>query len=162
MNKLKKLSDHYDWVTEISSKTIVGLKKTSDMLEVTHNIFFKQYGISNTKFNVLIILYEEQKNGIMLSEIGEQMLVTKANITGLIDRLEKDGFVKRTRDEKDRRKIMAVITKKGIEFTEKVKVEYKKWVENLMSELKEEEKNQLIATLSKLQNALIKSYEFHE
>jgi len=145
----------YEWVDDIASKTIIELKKTSDILEEMHNQFFAKYGISNTKFNVLVILYKGPEEGVILSEIGEQMLVTKANITGLIDRLEKHGFVRRIRDEHDRRKIVAEITKEGKIFLEEVMESYKDWTQNILGDLGQEEKGSLINLLKKMQQGLI-------
>jgi len=155
MIKLKKLIDSYKWVEEIESRTIIELKKTSDMLEELHKNFFEQFGISYTKFNVLVLLYKGPAQGMMLSEIGNQMLVTKPNITGLIDRLEKQGFIKRVRHYSDRRKIMAVITQKGRDFTHEIIENYRTWIKSTMKILEEKEKNQLITILKKLQCGLI-------
>ena len=57
MEKLEKLSESYEWIEKIASKTIIELLKTKDMLEEVHDRFFKEYGLSNTKFNILVILY---------------------------------------------------------------------------------------------------------
>ncbi|WP_094549420.1 MarR family winged helix-turn-helix transcriptional regulator [Petroclostridium xylanilyticum] len=155
MNKLKKLAESYDWVDEIANKTIIELKKTADILEEVHSSFFNKFNISHTKFNVLVILYKNSEEGMTLSDIGEQMLVTKANITGLIDRLEKQGFVKRIRDSVDRRKITAVITEKGKQFTEEIIIKYKEWSRDIMTILNDHEKNQILHILRKLQQGLI-------
>lgn len=92
---------------------------------------------------------------MMLSEISDHMLVTKGNITGLIDRLEKQGYVRRIRDEVDRRKIMAVITEQGKAFTEKVIEEYSEWSKNMMTILNDNEKSQLIKLFGKIQLGLL-------
>ncbi len=155
MSKLQKLIDSYEWVDEIANKVIIELKKTADILEEMHSSFFSKFQISHTKFNVLVILYKNDDKGMMLSEIGEQMLVTKANITGLIDRLEKQGFVERIRDDIDRRKVMAVITEEGKKFTEEIIEEYKEWSKSIMTILNDDEKNNLVSTLVKLQTDLI-------
>lgn len=155
MSKVKKLYESYDWVGEIANKTIIELQKTAEILTELHNDFFSRFDISSTKFNLLVILYTGYDEGMMLSEIGEQMLVTKANITGLVDRLEKQGYVKRKRDLFDRRKVIAMITDKGKSFTEKVIEEYKVWSKSIMTILEDDEKSQLIGLLKKIQGGLI-------
>lgn len=155
MSKARRLYESYDWVGEIANKTIIELQKTAEILEEIHNDFFSGFGISSTKFNLLVILYNSPKEGIMLSEIGEQMLVTKANITGLVDRLEKQGYVKRKRDPKDRRKVIAGITNRGRDFIENTIEEYKKWSKDIMTILSDDEKNNLINCLKKIQNGII-------
>ncbi|MTI66958.1 MAG: MarR family transcriptional regulator [Firmicutes bacterium] len=155
MKKAKKLFESYRWVGEISNKTIIELKKTSDILEEVHNIFFNRFQISSTKFNVLVLLYTSEKEGLMLSELGKEMLVTKANITGLVDRLQKQGLVERKRHHLDRRKIMAVITEKGKKFTKRIMDDYKEWSKYVMTILDDNEKKQLVNLLQKLQTGLI-------
>lgn len=156
MSKAKKLFESYEWVGEVANKAIIELKKTADILEEIHNSFFNRYDISSTKFNLLVILYTGPEEGLMLSEIGESMLVTRANITGLIDRLEKQGYVKRKRDPEDRRKIMANITVEGRAFIGEIIEEYKQWTKSVMGVLDDAQKSQLIDLLKRMQVGLIK------
>ncbi|WP_051003981.1 MarR family winged helix-turn-helix transcriptional regulator [Gottschalkia acidurici] len=152
--KIRGLMDGYNWVNEITNKTIIELKKTADILEEAHNNFFYKYDISNTKFNALAILYNGPKEGMILSEIGDQMLVTRGNITGLIDRLEKQKFVKRVRDDEDRRKIVVIITEEGKVFIEKVIEDYKKWTGVILQSIEVDEKNEFIRILKKFKMKL--------
>jgi MarR family 2-MHQ and catechol resistance regulon transcriptional repressor len=155
LERLKRMAESYAWVEGIASRTIIEFKKTHEMLEEVFENYFQEYDISDSKFNLLVILYNSSEKGLMLSEIGDRMLVTKANITGLIDRLEKQGLVKRIRDDTDRRKIQAVITKKGISFTEEVMRKYKEWSGDIMNILNDDEKSRLINIMSKLQKGLV-------
>jgi len=155
VRKLEKLAQGYRWVEEVASKTIIEIKRTHEMLEEVFDSYFHEYGISDSKFNVLVILYKNPEKSMMLSEIGERMLVTKANITGLIDRLERQGLVRRIRDDMDRRKIRAVMTEKGRNFTAEIIERYKEWTAKIMATLDDREKNQLIGIMTKLQNGLV-------
>ncbi len=155
MSKAKKLYESYEWVGEIANKTIIELQKTADILEEVHNEFFNRFNISSSKFNLLVILYTGPKEGMMLSEIGDEMLVTRANVTGLIDRLEKQGYVERKKDSEDRRKVIAVIADKGRDFIENIIEEYKKWSKDIMTILDDNEKNSLISSLKKIQKGII-------
>jgi MarR family 2-MHQ and catechol resistance regulon transcriptional repressor len=155
MKKAEKPRNDYEWIKEISTKSFIELKKTMDLFENISNQFFYKYDISNAKFNVLVVLLKGNKAGIMLSEIGEQMIVSKANITGLIDRLQRQGYVKRIRDNIDRRKIMAVMTPEGKAFTEKLLEDYREWIVNITNITNDEEKEQLIKILKKLRNGLM-------
>nr|WP_280528536.1 MarR family transcriptional regulator [Tissierella praeacuta] len=125
------------------------------MLEEVHDRFFQAYDLSNTKFNVLVILYKGCTEEMYMSKIGERMLLSNANITGLIDRLEEQSLVKRVRSKEDRRKIVIKITEKGINSVEKVMEDYIKWSKKLMEVLTVEENNQLIKLLKTLQQGII-------
>lgn len=152
---LKNLSENYQWVDKISNKVIIEIVKTNDMLTEVHDRFFSKYGISNARFNVLVLLYKGPEEGIQLSRIREQMLVSSANITGLIDTLEKQKLVERMRSKKDRRKILAKITDLGKETIEKVIENYIIWSNNVMEILENKEKEELLRLLKKLEQGVI-------
>lgn len=52
-------------------------------------------------------------DGLTFGEIGEKTLITKGTLTGVIDRLEAKGFVKRVACPEDRRCTRATLTRKG-------------------------------------------------
>lgn len=71
----------------------------------------KGYGLTAPQFGFLAILFEE--DGQPLSNIGKCVYCDKPTITGIANRLEKKGLIKKVRDDKDRRVVKAVLTKKG-------------------------------------------------
>ncbi len=72
---------------------------------------FAEKGVTATQFMVLDTL--KGQGGLPLSEIGKKIYLDKPAITGLADRLEKDGFVERRRSSHDRRVIRLHLTPKG-------------------------------------------------
>ncbi len=91
--------------------------------------------------------------------IGERMLLSNANITGLVDRLEKQVFVKRVRSSEDRRKIVVKITEEGTKCVENTIKDYTVWLEKLMEILELSEKQQMVYLLQKIQNNIINMNE---
>lgn len=71
----------------------------------------KGYGLTAPQFGFMAILFEE--DGQSLSNIGRCVYCDKPTITGIANRLEKKGLIKKIRDDKDRRVIKAILTKKG-------------------------------------------------
>jgi DNA-binding MarR family transcriptional regulator len=69
-------------------------------------------GLSLAKAGLLRHLAEAGE-GVSLSELARHQQCVRSNITQLVDRLEKDGFVKRRADAADRRGIRAVLTAAG-------------------------------------------------
>lgn len=83
------------------------MEKHSKLLQDKHHTTIPQ----------LICLYEIQKQGpITLSALGKAVFANASTVTGIVDRLERHGFVQRTRVSKDRRQIHVEITEEGIEF----------------------------------------------
>jgi DNA-binding MarR family transcriptional regulator len=62
-------------------------------------------------------------NGLSMTEVAEKMSHTTAAATGLVDRLENLGYVQRTHDEVDRRKVLVKITGKGIELVDRIRLD---------------------------------------
>jgi DNA-binding MarR family transcriptional regulator len=60
-------------------------------------------------------LASQPEHRLALGELAEMMEVAPRTITGLIDNLERDGWVARVHDGSDRRSIQAQLTKKGLD-----------------------------------------------
>lgn len=58
---------------------------------------------------------------LTMTEIAERMHHTTAAATGLVDRLENLGYLRRTNAESDRRKVLVSITEKGAELVNEIK-----------------------------------------
>ena len=70
-----------------------------------------QYGLTPTQFFLLTALYEE--DGILISALAQKVALDRASLTGLLDRLERDGLTERRADPEDRRAIMIHLTAKA-------------------------------------------------
>jgi len=70
-----------------------------------------------------------------MKELADALSMTKANVTHLIDTLEKKGFVKRTPDESDRRVIQLCVTQHGERVYNELIEELSKLVEKVASKL---------------------------
>jgi MarR family transcriptional regulator, organic hydroperoxide resistance regulator len=63
----------------------------------------KRFGLTSPQLFVLRELFIEQPK--TLGDLSKALDLSNSTITGIIDRLERDGLVERSRDEKDRRVI---------------------------------------------------------
>ena len=71
----------------------------------------EQCGITNEQWLVLKVI--DANPAASQTEIAQKSLKEKTNITRIIDLLEKNGFIERRRDEKDRRMYRIHATEKG-------------------------------------------------
>ena len=127
----EKLSKAHDKVRKVQSKQMFGEKLTSP------------------QFGVLEILL---KTGpVPLKRISEEMMVTGANITCVVDNLEKEGFVRRIHSKEDRRVILAELTATGKTKIDSVMPQYIENMSTLTSILTEHEQKELTKLLGKLQ-----------
>ena len=69
------------------------------------------YGITPPQFSLLAFLWKQ--DGLSQAEISEKSHIDRATMVGLIDRLEKEGLVRRLKDISDRRTWRIRLTEKG-------------------------------------------------
>lgn len=85
------------------------------------------------------------------AELADAAGVTRATMTGLIDTLERDGFVNREPDPEDRRMMSVRLTPKAEEFLREFLPEHFRSIAALMSTLTQAERKTLVALLTKIQ-----------
>lgn len=111
------------------------------------------YGLSQQQWTLLSVLAEAEQ-GIKMTDLGKILLVTKANMTGMIDRLERCGYVRRKSDAKDRRITYVVIEEKGRHFLQEIQQAKKVFLEGVFRSFSEEEQRQLLDMLQRMFQAL--------
>src|SRR5947209_12680238 len=87
--------------------------RTRDRLQICFARLLREHGLTPSQYNVLRILRGEGKP-LPILEIASRTITVVPGITGLIDRLERAGFVNRLRCEKDRRVIYVALTDQGM------------------------------------------------
>lgn len=113
----------------------------------------RELNLTGAQFNALLVLRDAGVEGVPLSEIGRLLVVTKANVTGLIDRLEREGMVQRD-SHSDRRVTLAKLTEKGATLLEAALPRHQQLLAELLTGLSVEEKEQLIGLLTRLRRGM--------
>ncbi len=75
-------------------------------------------GVTSVQALVLDILYRDDNT--TAKQLGKKTALDSATLTGILDRLEKAGFLKRQPDEEDRRAIRVCLTPPGREKGETI------------------------------------------
>ncbi len=129
---------------------LLTLKRTAADLENYSAEYLKKVDLSPGRLSVLMVLNAYPDKLMPLSEIGEHLVVSRPNITGLIDNLVDDGLVKRIHHSEDRRMILAQLTAQGKEFMRTFVPFHLRVVNTTMAALSKGEKRQLVQLLDKL------------
>ena len=98
----------------LEEEVYLNLLRTADALFRRQEELLKRVELSPAQYNVLRILRGAEPEGLACKEIAERMLTRDPDITRLLDRLEKRGLVRRSRDRRDRRVIVVRISKPGL------------------------------------------------
>ena len=143
-----------EYPMSLNREALISIIKTSSMLLRLSDRFFAQFGTTDIQFNILMLLKNGSSEGLSQQELSEQMVVTKSNIVGLIDRMEKQDLVKRKAHPTDRRFNQIVITQKGKKLLEKVEPHYYQEVDRMMVALNLSEKKILMEATAKVREYL--------
>ncbi len=127
---------------------------TANMAQNSLSDLAQACGLTFSGFNVLGILSHRRTEGIPLNEIGRLLLVSRANVTGLIDSLEQKGLVERIDHATDRRIYLARITKRGETLLNTHRPLYFKSVTDMASGLQSKEKKNAIELLKKWRTSI--------
>lgn len=94
-------------------------------------------GISNSDMECMDILHLEGR--VTAGRLAEVTGLTTGAITGVVDRLEKAGYVRRERDESDRRKVFISVVEEKAEEIGKFYVPMQQAMQKLWSSYSEDE-----------------------
>jgi DNA-binding MarR family transcriptional regulator len=120
------------------------------------NTWLRENHITFVQFRAILLLNEKEAQ--TLSQLSDGLSRTRCTVTGLVDRLEGKGLVRRKRSRKDRRLVYVSLTDKGrelaVELKEKVVPEISRLGEKIMGMLTDSEAMALYGALSKLSNGI--------
>ena len=112
----------------------------------------KQYGLTGPQSLVLRLLIK--KGAQSSADLSRQMYVTPSNITGIIDRLEKKGFVERIRKQGDRRVALITLTDSGQELGKTIPDPIEKKFVNQLADLEPEHMQILAMAMNQILNLI--------
>lgn len=109
--------------------------------------FSKEKGLSVSQVTALFRI-RHGVNGV--SEIGDDLGVSSAAASQMLDRLVQQGLIMRSEDPHDRRSKLLVLTDKGQQFLCESIQARQKWIEELAELMTEDEKEQALGVLNLL------------
>ena len=81
--------------------------------------WLKPLGLTYTQYITFLVLWE--KDGISVSEIGDRLMLDNGTLSPMLKKMEKTGYIERTRSKEDDRVVIVSLTNKGRELQEKAK-----------------------------------------
>lgn len=134
-----------------SEAALYNVVRTFTLLNRLFQRHYAQFDLTPAKLNVLMLVkHVGGEDGLPQREIAKRLIISGSDVTGLIDRLEKDGLLTRRGASTDRRVKLIEITQKGSALLDKLWPAHIEEVERVMSPLSKREQEQLIALLTKV------------
>lgn len=132
----------------IALSTFVKLMRATDAVSQSTHRHLMDVNLTISQFGILEALYH--LGPMCQRDIAKKILKSTANITTVIDNLEKRGLVKRKRSKEDRRYINLHLTNKGLILIESVIPDHLQGITNRLRVLTVSEQKQLATLCKKL------------
>jgi MarR family transcriptional regulator, multiple gene regulator MgrA len=96
-------------------KAVISLIYTASLLETFWEEFFGRFNLTPQQYNVLRILRGQHPKPASVHLIRDRMITRMSDVSRIVERMRKNGFVERSIRKDDRRVVDVIITKKGLE-----------------------------------------------
>jgi MarR family transcriptional regulator, organic hydroperoxide resistance regulator len=116
-----------------------------------------QFGLTGPQLTVIKLL--EELGDLSLSSLSERIRAQNSTVTGIIDRMEREGLVKRERSTTDRRVVYIRLSEKGQKLAREIQVEPMEIFRSALTSLPEEDLAALLRILTKLQRSVLSHVE---
>lgn len=135
--------------TKLHDDLVFAIQRAANAYQSEVSRLAKQAGLSFPQYSVLRIL-GAREGSLSCSEISEQMATRDPDITRLIDRLVKAGYVSRERCSEDRRVVRSCITDEGRALIQRVETDVERLHSRLFGPLQEPDLRRLEGALRSL------------
>ena len=143
-------------ITPLAKEMLLNVYHTASCIKKKADEFFRRFGLSDVQFNVLLLLKNQTDppdTGLSQAQISRMMLVNGANITSLIDRMEKADLVVRAAAPADRRSNLIQLTQHARDLLDQVEPLYLRQIEKTVV-LGRAEQKQMITMMERLRRNL--------
>ena len=128
---------------------LLRLLRTAENLWNASRALFGRWDLSPSQFNVLNLL-RDQPRGLSQVQISRLLIMHRSNVTGLIDRLEKRGLLRRHASPGDRRAYRVILTPAASDLLAQILPDYYRLAEQVWGALPVTRTSRLLADLSHL------------
>jgi DNA-binding MarR family transcriptional regulator len=145
-------SDAYDWADPAAVEAVISVNLTNSAQVAAMGRHCDSMGVSRTigRHQLLRILYFAPEHRLTQVEVASEMQVTSANVTFLVDGLEKEALVRRVPSLTDRRTVYVELTESGYEFANRIVPSLAVFMAAMVEGFSEEDKHKLSELLDRV------------
>ncbi|SEU36616.1 MarR family winged helix-turn-helix transcriptional regulator [Stigmatella erecta] len=155
--RLNRLAKRFPELDKSAITTCITMLRLAQDLTEGYDAHFARHGLSQGRFIILIHLLDAEdsgRGGWTPAELAEHAGVSRATMTGLMDTLEKDGFISRENHPSDRRMYTVRLTPQGHDFLVAMLPDHYRRIAALMAPLNEAERETLQQLLAKVASGI--------
>jgi DNA-binding MarR family transcriptional regulator len=160
MAKIEMPDDYYAQTPDANvraTEAVMNTIKTADLVFDRIGRLLRPLNVSAAGGLVLGLLRD--RGAMSPSELGERLIVTRATVTGLLDSLQRRGFVTRSPNPDDRRSLVVEITPEGLVVLQQLRTLIHHHEKAWMGALTDAEVGAYIETLHRIQDSVIAATE---
>lgn len=109
-------------------KAMLNIMYTANWIRDSHAPIFKEYGILQQHYNVLRIVKGRKGEPVSPGQIIKVMLDKGRDLTRLVDKLVKFGYLERRPSIINKRKVDINITEEGSRITDEIEIKINYWL----------------------------------
>ena len=128
--------------------------RVSQIARVRFNEWLAEFDLNDGRYTVLQTLATAGNNGFSQAELAERLGQSESNVSTLIERMQRDGLVDRSRSEADRRKRVLLISSRGRSTLDDVDERRLQWTDHLFKGMSVTDSSQLVMLLNQLGKVL--------
>lgn len=144
----KRLSTNEDAFLNNIDEVLVALRRVIRATDLHSKHLSKTTGLTSPQ--ILLLHTIREKGEVTIGEIAQDMSLSQATVTTIIDRLEKRKLVFRERSKEDKRKVHAYLTDEGHEILKTAPVPLQDQFAKHFADLQEWEKTMIISSLQRV------------
>jgi DNA-binding MarR family transcriptional regulator len=101
------------WGRSPAMLAVTSIMRAQAILIAELDALLRPYELTFARYEALVLLTFSRSGALPLSKIGERLMVHPTSVTNTIDRLERQGYVRRRPNPRDGRGVLAEITRSG-------------------------------------------------
>lgn len=133
-----------------SDKVAILTKKIALEFERLSNPALQEYNLTGAQYKILMYLFRHQDKQVRQVDLEKYFSLTHPTTIGLLEQLEKKGFVRRQRNPRDARSRIVILTEQSVRMQEELEQMGDSLEKRLTAALTEEERLLIVGLLQKL------------
>jgi|SRR5579859_135915 len=146
-------AERYPGASPKATEAAMNIVRTADLLVRRIGELVQPFGLSPSSGLALGIL-ADAGTPLPPNQIADRLIISRATMTGLLDSLEKRGYVRRLPHATDRRMLLIELTDTGRRVAHDFRLVVHQHQKGWLGALSEQEQNELIESLHQLQSSL--------
>jgi len=131
---------------DIRHEAVLNIIRTANLLSTEGRALFDAVGLTEAQFNVLLVLKYAERS-LSQSDLGKRLVVTRASVTSVLDKMESKNLVARESVPTNRRIYHVRLTPKGQHLLDEIEPRYRARVHAAMGAFDERGCRRLIRDL---------------